>query len=154
MVYVARTITLLAALAGVLAGPAAAEESPGFFSRFIPSFGSSSPATPVAAPKPAAAPSTVEVPSGPTEANPFNPGSGGLLGKRNPGGTSACDGVLCMFMGGETSGRPAPPASGTAAAAPQATTLASARSRPVDDRVSPRKEGCTAPANDPWKCYR
>ncbi len=153
MVFFARTITLLAALTGFLANPAAAEESPGFFSRFIPSFGSSSPATPATAAKSAPAPSVSE-PSGPTEANPFNSGSGGLFGKRNAGGTAACDGVLCVFMGGETTGRPAPPPSsaGSAAATP-AATFASAR-RPVDDRVSPRKEGCTAPANDPWKCYR
>ncbi len=169
MVFLARSIALLTvpALAVLaLAGPAAAQETGGFFSRFIPSFGSTpapasapSPASPTSATKPNVAaasqpvskPSAVEAPSDPTEANPFTSGGGGLMSAINGRHSNACDGIVCSLMGGETKGTPeAPPAP-----APETTALASARSSPaVDDRVSPRKERCTAPANDPWRCYR
>ena len=160
MLFVARSTPLLPrpvllalgllVLAATGEDPAAAQESGGFFSRFLPSFGSTPAApAPAAAPKPPAKPSVAEVPSGPTEANPFATGGGGLIATMNGRRSNACDGVVCMLMGGETKGEPA---AAPVATAPAATTVASRR--PVDDRVSPRKERCTAPANDPWRCYR
>ncbi len=145
-------IALPLALLAASAGPACAQDVKGFFSRFLPG---SDPVTATTAPPAATKPAPVEIPDSPTDANPFNGRQGGLIDSMRGKVVEGCEGVVCNFMGGESAIRPrgalqpGAPAEGAPAA-----TVASVRSPAADDRVSPRKERCTAPANDPWRCFR
>lgn len=157
-------IALPLLLACGLASPAMADDMfGGFFNRLIP--GSSAPAaTPQPPPPPpvivAKAPLTGPD-AAPTESNPFNEGSGGLMNAMR-GYDAGCSGILCNFMGGErppsAPGRPGPSPATRAQidaqldaidAAPEPRTRRHADGTPVP----PPEHRCTD-TTDPWRCYR